>query len=155
MYHLGYNYRLPDILCALGTEQIQRLDAWLERRRAIVQQFNAAFAEIPEVTPLVERADRKSTWHLYVIRLELDRLTADRKQVFRALQAEGIGVNVHYIPIYWHPYYESLGYHKGLCPVAEAQYERVLTLPLWAGMTDADAADVIAAVRKVVAAYRK
>ncbi|GMV99401.1 MAG: aminotransferase [Candidatus Hydrogenedentota bacterium] len=155
MYHLGYNYRLPDILCALGTEQLQRLDHWLARRREIVAIYSKAFEEIPEIQPLATRPDRESTWHLYVVRLDLDRIRVDRKQVYRALLSEGVGVNVHYIPIYWHPYYEAQGYHRGLCPVAEAQYERVLTLPLWAGMTDEDANDVVTAVAKVVAAYRK
>jgi UDP-4-amino-4,6-dideoxy-N-acetyl-beta-L-altrosamine transaminase len=153
---LGYNYRIPDVLCALGLSQLKKRETWLARRRAIAGRYTAAFQSLPEVQPPVIRPDRESAWHLYVIRLNLERLKVDRARIFTALRAEGIGVNVHYIPVYWHPYYRALGrgYSKGLCPVAEALYERLLTLPLWAGMTDKDVEDVIAAVHKVLAAYR-
>ena len=154
MDFLGYNYRMPDGCCALGRSQLKRLDAFLARRKAIAQRYEAAFAEVAEVEPLSIRAGRESAWHLYVIRLVLERLRVDRKHIYRALRAEGIGVNVHYIPIYWHPYYRALGYAKGLCPQAERLYERIVTLPLWPGMADKDADDVIAAVVKVVEAYR-
>ncbi len=153
MGELGYNYRMPDILCALGLSQLGKLDAWLERRRDIAMRYDAAFRDVPAVMPLTQLPDRESAWHLYVIRLNAEYLRADRRQVFQALRAEGIGVNVHYLPIYWHSYYRQMGYLKGLCPVAEAQYDRLITLPLWAGMTDADAGDVVQALRKVVAAY--
>jgi dTDP-4-amino-4,6-dideoxygalactose transaminase len=89
------------------------------------------------------------------VRLNLDRLRVGRKDVFAALRAEGIGVNVHYIPVPWHPYYQTLGYRKGRWPVAEQEYERLLSLPMWAGMTDADIQDTIVAVEKVIAAYRR
>ncbi|MBI5092792.1 MAG: UDP-4-amino-4,6-dideoxy-N-acetyl-beta-L-altrosamine transaminase [Candidatus Hydrogenedentes bacterium] len=155
MVLLGYNYRIPDILCALGLSQLAKLDRWLARRRDIAEWYTMAFQEVPEVRPLTIRPECESAWHLYPILLDTDRLAADRATVFKALRAEGIGVNVHYIPVYWHPYYRDLGYSRGLCPVAERMYEQLLTLPLWAGMTDADAADVIAAVRKVVGVYRR
>ena len=99
--------------------------------------------------------DRTSAWHLYPVRLNLDRLTAGRAEVFRALRAENIGVNVHYIPVPWHPYYQRLGYAKGQWPVAEDAYERLISLPMFHAMTDTDADDVVSAVHKVVTAYRK
>ncbi|MBN1661432.1 MAG: UDP-4-amino-4,6-dideoxy-N-acetyl-beta-L-altrosamine transaminase [Anaerolineae bacterium] len=153
MVALGYNYRLPDINCALGLSQLTRLDGWLARRRTIAAHYDDAFAELPAVHPLAVRPDREPAWHIYPVLLDLARLRVDRAQVFAALRAENIGVNVHYIPVYWHPYYRELGYECGLCPVAEAAYERLITLPLFPTMTDRDIEDVIAAVRKVVEAY--
>jgi len=151
---LGFNYRLTDLKCALAESQLRKLNLWLSRRRAIAACYNQAFAEVPELElPTVpEWAD--PAWHLYVVRLHLDRLSVGRKEVFAALRAEGIGVNVHYIPVPWHPYYQGLGYGRGRWPVAEAEYERVLSLPIWAGMTQADAEDTITAVTKVLAAFR-
>lgn len=155
MVALGYNYRITDIQCALGLSQLERLHAWVERRRQIARIYDEAFREMPEVRRPTGPEDRESAWHLYVIQLELDRLRVGREQVFRALRAENIGVNVHYIPVPWHPYYQALGYRQGQWPVAESAYERLISLPLWAGMTDADAADVIAGVRKVIGVYRR
>ena len=155
MVDLGYNYRLPDINCALGLSQLGKLEAWLARRREVVARYGAAFASQPAVQSLVILPDRQSAWHLYPILLDLTRLRVGRTEVFAALRAEGIGVNVHYIPVYWHPYYQSLGYRHGLCPVVEAAYERLITLPLFPAMTDQDVDDVIEAVTKVVQAYRK
>lgn len=155
MQELGFNYRLTDIQCALGLSQLRRLREWVERRRAIVARYTEALAGVPEIEVPRVSCDRESAWHLYVIRLNLDRLRVGRDQVFRALRAENIGVNVHYVPVPWHPYYQRLGYARGQWPVAEAAYERLISLPLWAGMTDADVDDVVAAVKKVVAAYRK
>ncbi|MBI4555990.1 MAG: UDP-4-amino-4,6-dideoxy-N-acetyl-beta-L-altrosamine transaminase [Candidatus Hydrogenedentes bacterium] len=154
MNELGFNYRLPDILCAIGKSQLEKAETWRERRAAIAAHYDEALSNIPAIAPLTQHSDRVSAWHLYVIQLRLERLRVDRKNVFRALRAEGIGVNVHYIPVYWHPYYQELGYKRGQCPIAEAFYERALTLPLWAGMTDEDANDVITAVNKVITAYR-
>ncbi len=110
---------------------------------------------MPELTPPSPGADREAAWHLYVIRIEENRLQVDRAQVFRALRAENIGVQVHYIPVPWHPYYHSLGYRPGNWPVAEREYERILSLPIWPGMTDGDVSDTIDAVGKVIDAYRK
>ena len=103
----------------------------------------------------VSLENRESAWHLYVIRLELDRLRVGRETIFQALRAENIGVNVHYIPVPWHPYYQRLGYSKGHWPVAESAYEEIISLPMWPGMINQDVADTIAAVRKVLFAYRK
>lgn len=155
MAALGYNYRLTDVQCALALSQLDKLEAWLARRRAIAARYNAAFCEMPELEPPVIRADRDPAWHIYVIRLNLARLRVGRAEVFRALRAENIGVNVHYILVTWHPYYQKLGHTKGEVPAAEEAYERVLTLPLFPGMDEVDVEDVIVAVQKVVAAYRR
>jgi UDP-4-amino-4,6-dideoxy-N-acetyl-beta-L-altrosamine transaminase len=154
MTALGYNYRLTDIQCALGLTQLHKLDVWLKRRRAIASRYNEAFAGMPEIEIPVIRSDRESAWHLYPIRLNLRKLRVGRREVFKALRSENIGVNVHYIPIPWHPHYRKLGYDKGQWPVAESAYERLISLPIFAGMTDSDTQDVIDAVTKVVTAYR-
>jgi perosamine synthetase len=153
MEALGYNYRLTDVQCALGMSQLCRLDSFLDRRREIAQRYSVAFGELAEVNPLMVGGDRSSAWHIYVIQLDLDKLRVGRAEVFAALRAENIGVNVHYIPVYWHPYYAQLGYRRGQCPVAETAYEQLVTLPLYPGMTDQDVQDVITAVSKVADAY--
>ena len=153
MAELGYNYRLPDINCALGLSQLKKLDKFVARRRQIAALYDSAFADMTALSPLARRDDRKSSYHLYVVGLNLSKLNASRQQVFGALRAENIGVNVHYIPVYWHPYYNKLGYGKGLCPVAEKAYEEIVTLPLFPAMSDRDAEDVIRAVKKVLSAY--
>jgi perosamine synthetase len=155
MVELGYNYRLTDFQCALGQAQLRKLACWLARRREIAAHYTAALGSMPEIEPLSVLPDRLPAWHLYVIRLRLDRLRVDRACVFRALRAENIGVNVHYIPVPWHPYYQKLGYGKGHWPVAETAYERVISLPIFPAMTDRDVDDVIAACVKVMKAYRK
>ena len=155
MAYLGLNYRLTDVQCALGLSQLAKLDRWLERRRAIAARYAAGFADLPEIETLAILADRIPVWHLYPVRLRLGRLRVGRAEVFKALRAENIGVNVHYIPVPWHPYYQQLGYVKGQWPVAEDAYERLISLPMFHAMTDADADDVINAVHKVVTAYRK
>ncbi len=156
MVDLGYNYRLTDLQCALGRSQLSKLTAWLARRQEIARRFDNAFSSLPEVEPLSVRADVSHAYHLYVIRLDLFRLQVDRAAVFAALRAEGIGVNVHYIPVHLHPFYrERLGTGPGLCPIAEAAYAGIISLPMFPGMSDADVQDVIAAVQKVIEAYRK
>lgn len=154
MQALGYNYRLSDIHCALGLSQLRKLPAWVRRRNEIATQFDAAFRDIPEAAPLTRLPQREHAWHLYVLQLHLDRLRATRQEIFAALRAEGIHVNVHYAPVHLHPFYrQKFGTAPGLAPVAEAAYERLITLPLFPRMTDADVADVIAAVDKVLRAY--
>jgi perosamine synthetase len=156
MVNLGYNYRLTDFQCALGLSQLRRLPESVRRRRAIAGRYDDAFAEMSAVRPLSVRADVSHAYHLYVIQLELEQLTASRDTIFDALRAEGIGVNVHYIPVHLHPFYrEHFGLGAGLCPVAEAAYQRIITLPLFPQMASADVDDVIEAVRKVVHAYRR
>lgn len=154
MVLLGFNYRLPDVVCALGIQQLTKLDANLARRREIAAAYTAAFRGMPGVIPPVVRPEANPAWHLYPIRLDLEKLTADRAQIFRALRAENIGVNVHYIPVHLHPYYrEQFGYLGGEFPVAEDAYERLISLPMFHGMSDADVDDVIEAVRKVAGSY--
>jgi perosamine synthetase len=154
MVLLGFNYRLPDIVCALGIQQLKRLDANLARRREIAARYSAAFRKTSGVIPPAVRPEVNPAWHLYAIRLDLEKLTADRAQIFRALRAENIGVNVHYIPVHLHPYYrERFGYKGGEFPVAEDGYARLISLPMFHGMNDRDVEDVIRAVRKVVGHY--
>lgn len=151
---LGYNYRITDIQCALGLSQMNKIDNFIARRKEIVKIYNEAFKDIPEIITPYEADYSNSGWHLYVIKLKLENLNCTRKIVFEALQAENIGVNVHYLPVYMHPYYEKLGYQKGLCKNAEELYERIITMPLFPKMSDTDVADVINAVKKVINYYK-
>jgi len=152
---LGYNYRIPDINCALGISQLRRLDAWIARRRALVAAYREALADLPMLELPQERQDCESAWHLFVVRLRSETVTVTRAQLFAALRAENIGVNVHYIPIPWMTHYARLGYPRGQWPVAEAEYARILSLPLFPAMTDRDQADVVAALHKVWDVYRR
>jgi perosamine synthetase len=154
MVLLGFNYRLTDIACALGSSQLKKLRENLSRRREIAARYASAFCDLEGLTMPAVRADVNPAWHLYPIRLNLEKLSADRGQIFRALRAENIGVNVHYIPVHLHPYYrDHLGYRAGEYPIAENAYERLISLPMFHGMTDGDVGDVIAAVKKVVLAF--
>lgn len=152
---LGFNYRLPDINCALGISQLAKSDSWLERRRAIVAAYQKALHGLPMLQLPEQRADCLSAWHLYVVRLNLETITVPRSQVFAALRAENIGVNVHYIPIPWMTHYANLGYKRGQWPVAEREYERVISLPIYPGMSDQDVADVVMAIGKIWVNYRR
>ena len=156
MVLLGFNYRLPDIVCALGVQQLKRLNANLARRREIAARYTAAFREVPGVIPPAVQAEVNPAWHLYPIRLQLNQLSAGRGEIFRALRAENIGVNVHYIPVHLHPYYrDRFGYMGGEFPVAEDAYERLISLPMFHAMSDGDVEDVIHAVRKVVSSFAR
>jgi UDP-4-amino-4,6-dideoxy-N-acetyl-beta-L-altrosamine transaminase len=153
---LGYNYRLTDVQCALGISQLGKLSGSIARRRAIADEYGRAFALMPEVCPLAVRPGATHAYHLYVVRLDLPQLSADRATLFAALRRENIGVNVHYIPVHYHPYYRRrFGFGPGLCPVAEAAYEQILTLPMFPTMTAGDVQDVVDAVAKVVDAFRR
>ena len=154
MVMLGLNYRLTDIACALGISQLKKMEANLARRREIAAQYAAALQGMPELVLPCVRPDVDPAWHLYPIRLNLGRLSATREQIFRALRAENIGVNVHYIPVHLQAYYRGrFGYRGGEYPVAENAYERLISLPMFHGMTDEDVGDVISAVEKVCSAY--
>jgi perosamine synthetase len=156
MVLLGFNYRLTDIACALGISQLGKLEANLARRRAIASQYTRAFRELPALMTPAVREGMESAWHLYPIRLKVEALSADRSEIFEALRAENLGVNVHYIPVHQHPYYrERFGYKGGEYPVAENAYERLISLPMFHAMTDQDMNDVIAAVSKVVNFYSR
>lgn len=150
---LGYNYRLSDLQCALGLSQLQRLEDFLLRRAEIAERYLAALHDLVQVSPLEVLPRRRHAWHLYVIRLQLERLRTGRDEVFRALRAENIGVNVHYIPVPMHPYYRDLKPHPTAWPVARSAYESILSLPLWPGMSNSDVDDVAEAVHKVINAY--
>jgi perosamine synthetase len=156
MVLLGFNYRLTDMACALGLQQMKKLEANLARRRQIAARYSAEFRFIAGVVAPQTRKDVNPAWHLYPIRLDLARLTADRGKVFQALRAEKIGVNVHYIPVHHHPYYrDRFGYEGGEFPVAEAAYECLISLPMFHSMTDGDVDDVVRALGKVLAYFRE
>jgi len=150
MVDLGFNYRLPDIQCALGLSQLAKLDRFLARRTAIAERYRRELSAVPGVLMPAVAADVTHAWHIFAILLDPERVGVGRAEVFGALRAEGIGVAVHYIPVYRHPYYQRLGYPTAMCPVAESAHERLLTLPLSARMLDSDVADVVAAVSKVL-----
>jgi UDP-4-amino-4,6-dideoxy-N-acetyl-beta-L-altrosamine transaminase len=155
MQELGYNYRLTDFQCALGISQWKKLDCFIRRRREIAQRYTKAFMELPEIVVPYEKKDVLSAYHIYIIQLQLEKLRADRKAIFDAFRAENIGVQVHYIPIHYHPYYQRhCGYKKGDFPNAERYYERAITLPLFPKMTNQDIEDVIDAVHKIITFYR-
>ncbi|MDQ7792873.1 MAG: UDP-4-amino-4,6-dideoxy-N-acetyl-beta-L-altrosamine transaminase [bacterium] len=151
---LGYNYRLTDFQCVLGMSQLRKLPGWVRRRQQIARQYDAAFSACPVINPLGGRQEVSHAYHLYVVRLDLSRLNATRAEVFAALRAEGVGVNVHYIPVHLHPFYRNrFGTGPGLCEVAESAYEQIVTLPVFPGMTNADVADVVSGLCKVVRAW--
>jgi perosamine synthetase len=152
MIDLGYNYRLSDINCALGISQLKRLDANLARRREIAARYTQAFSSMEELQLPTVREDVDPSWHLYPIRVGEE---IDRDTFFRALRAENLGVNVHYIPVHLHPYYsQRFGYRGGEYPVAEKAFTQLVSLPMFHGMNDADIADVIEAVGKVLEGLR-
>lgn len=152
---LGYNYRITDFQAALLLSQLGKLDRFSARRKEIVEKYDRAFADMPEIKVQREIPESDTTRHLYILRLNLEKLTCDRRQFFDALYAENTCPQVHYLPVYWHSYYEKLGYRRGLCPNAEKYYEEVMSIPLYYSLTDAEVEDVIHAVRKVVEHYRK
>ena len=152
---LGFNYRLTDFQAAMLISQLKKLPKFSARRKEIVAAYDEAFSKIPEIQVQKEIPESDTTRHLYILRLRLEKLTCDRRQFFDALYAENTCPQVHYLPVYWHSYYEKLGYPKGLCPNAERFYESSMSIPLYYSLTDEEVRDVIRAVEKVVAFYRK
>ena len=152
---LGYNYRITDIQCALGISQLKKLDKFIERRKELVKMYNKELSKIDGITIQKEEDFSDTARHLYIIKIDLEKFKAGRKEIFEALQGENIGVNVHYLPIYLQPYYKKLGYEEGLCPNAEDLYNKMITLPLHANMSDKDLQDVVLAVNKVLNYYKK
>ncbi len=150
---LGMNYRMTDIQAALLISQLDKLPLFIKRRKEIVRTYNEAFSKLPQIIVQKEIPESDTTRHLYILRLNLSKLTIDRRQFFEALAAENICCNVHYIPTYYFPYYQRLGYEKGLCPKAEKLYEEIISLPLYYAMTDKDVQDVICAVTKIANYY--
>lgn len=155
MVDLGYNYRMTDMQAALIISQLDKLPMFSARRKELVSRYDEAFSKMPELFVQKEIPESDTTRHLYILRIVPDKLKINRRQFFDALKAEGVCCNVHYIPVYYFPYYESLGYKKGLCPKAEKLYEEIISLPLYYSMTDEDQADVIEAVTKIVEYYKE
>lgn len=152
---LGYNYRMTDFQAALLISQLNKLDKFSKRRKEIVAMYDNAFKDMDELVVQKEIEESDTTRHLYVLRLNLEKLNCDRRQFFDALYAENTCPQVHYLPVYWHSYYEKLGYEKGLCPNAEKYYNESMSIPLYYSLTDEDVEDVIKAVKKVTAYYAK
>lgn len=150
---LGFNYRMTDIQAALIISQLDKLPAFSKRRKEIAEKYNRAFEKLPQISLQEEIPESDTTRHLYLLRMVPEKLSINRKQFFDALGAENICCNVHYIPTYYFPYYEKLGYRKGICPKAEKLYEEIISLPLYYGMTDEDVESVILAVRKIAGYY--
>ncbi|HIE59000.1 MAG TPA: UDP-4-amino-4,6-dideoxy-N-acetyl-beta-L-altrosamine transaminase [Persephonella sp.] len=142
MQILGFNYRMTDIQASLGISQLKKLDRFIKKRREIAKIYNQAFKNIPYFDIPIEKEYAFHSYHLYPIRLKKD--YKDKKaDIFKALRDNGIGVQVHYIPVYWQPYYQKIGYEKGLCPKAEDFYQREISLPIFPAITDNDVNYVI------------
>ena len=137
MQELGFNYRISDFQCALGISQLKKLDKFIQRRIEIVKIYKEAFKNNDFFDLPIEKKDIKSSWHLYPIKLK-DEYKDKKKLIFSSLRKKGLWVQVHYIPVYWQPYYQELGYRKGICPNAEDFYQREISLPLYYSMTDED-----------------
>lgn len=152
---LGYNYRMTDINAALLSSQLDKLEAFKARRQALVKRYDEAFAQVPGIIVQKEIPESDTCRHLYIIQIDPDVLSCTRGEFFEALDKENVHCQVHYIPTYRHPYYEHLGYKKGLCPNAETLYERIISIPLHCNLTDEEQECVIEAVSKIAAWYRK
>ena len=152
MVDLGFNYRLSDIQCALGISQLRKLQQWIRRRREIAQRYDETFKDLAGVQPLDVRGDVNHAYHLYVIRIDPDYSRLKQDWLFKSLRSEGINVNVHYIPVHLHPFYQrNFGTSVGDCPIAETAYQHILSLPIFPKMCEEDVQDVIDAVTKVLA----
>lgn len=146
---LGFNYRLTDIQAALGASQMERLEEFVTRRRALAARYHESLKELPLTLPY-QHPDTNSSWHLYVIRLQLDRISKTHRQVFEELRANGIGVQLHYIPVHTQPYYQALGFKAGDFPEAEKYYGEAISLPMFAAMTDADQDRVVETLKQIL-----
>ena len=152
---LGYNYRITEFQASLLLSQLNKLTKFSDMRKALRARYDEAFKDMPEIILQSVIPESDTTWHLYVIRLNREHLSCSRREFYDALCAEGICPQVHYIPVYRHSYYESLGYKKGLCPNAEAYYEDVMSIPFYPALTEDEIEDTIKAVKKVAARYSK
>ena len=155
MISLGYNYRMTDFQAALLISQLSRIDSFVKRRKEIVKIYDEEFAKVPQLIVQKEIPESDTSRHLYVIRLNFDNISCTRREFFDAMSAENVQCQIHYVPVYWFPYYEHLGYKKGLCPNAEAVYKGIMSIPLYPKMTDRDVEDTVHAVKKVCSFYAK
>lgn len=143
---LGYNYRITDVQCALGVSQMKKLDDFVARRRYLVKRYNEAFADVEGIVCPLQKEGCNNSWHLYIVQVPEGR----RREIYDKLQAAGIHVNVHYIPVYYHPYYQNNGYADVHCENAEALYERIISLPLYYSLTDAEQDYVIDTIKNIL-----
>ena len=155
MQTLGFNYRMTDFQAALLINQLDKLKEFSDRRKKIVERYNKAFEDMPEIIVQKEIPESETTRHLYIVQLNPEKLSCTRREFFDAMAAENVQCQVHYVPVYWFPYYQKLGYEKGLCPEAERIYKNIVSIPLYPMLTDEDVDTSIAAVKKVVNWYRK
>jgi perosamine synthetase len=154
--HPGYKYNLTDIAAALGIEQLKRCDRFWEARRRIASHYHEAFADLAEIQTPAGTSDIQHAWHLYIIQLNLERLRIDRQNFIKALKSQNIATSVHFIPLHLHPFYrDKFGYEPANFPHASSVFERIVSLPIYPAMTEADVRDVIVAVRKIVMEHRR
>jgi dTDP-4-amino-4,6-dideoxygalactose transaminase len=146
---LGYNYRMTELQAALGLSQLQRLDEYVHRRHQLAQRYNDLLEDLPIKTPW-QHPDGYSAYHLYVIRLQLDKINKTHYQVFELLRAQGIGVNLHYIPVHTQPYYQNLGFSEGGYPEAERYYREAISLPLFPGLKNEDQTRIVSNLREML-----
>jgi UDP-4-amino-4,6-dideoxy-N-acetyl-beta-L-altrosamine transaminase len=151
MVDLGFNYRITDFQCALGLSQLNKLPDWIDRRRKIASRYDHSLENIEGVEPLRNEPDGINTYHLYVARFRKAILGKDRAEIFSSLRNEGIGVNVHYIPVHLHPFYQKkFGTARGLCPKAESLYEEILSLPIFVTLNESMQDTVVSKIRQVL-----
>lgn len=151
MVSLGYNYRMTDFQCALGLTQLQRLPEWIEQRQARACLYDQFLAECESARPLAMDSQVEHAFHLYVIKLALDRLDVDRDMIYSEIRQQGIGVNVHYIPVYLHPFYrERFGLKPGLCPAAEAAFAQIMSLPIHPNLSDGEVEQIVATLMRIL-----
>ncbi len=155
MQELGFNYRMTDFQAALLISQLNKLPEFSARRKEIVKRYDEAFKDMPEIFVQREIPESDTTRHLYIIQLNFDKLSCTRREFFDAMSAENVQPQVHYVPVYWFPFYEKMGYNKGLCPIAEKIYKGIMSIPLYPMMSDYDVDSTIEAVKKIAAWYHK
>lgn len=151
---LGFNFRMTDFQAALLCSQLDKLEGFVNRRKEIVAKYNEALKDVPEIIIQKEIPESDTSRHLYIIQLDLDKLTCSRREFFDAMSAENVQCQIHYIPVYWMPVYKELGYERGICPNAEKVYKGIMSIPLYPKMTDEDVESVITAIKKIVDYYR-
>ena len=151
---IGYNYRITDFQSALLVSQLNKINRFIERRKEIVSKYNDAFESLPGIIVQKEIPESDTCRHLYIIRLDFERLSCTRREFYDAMSAEGVQCQIHYVPVYWFPVYQHMGYEKGLCPNAERFYSGIMSIPLYPSMSDKDVEDVIEAVKKIECAFR-